>query len=251
VSLKDESTWVGTLVGGAPDYDLAVVQIKAPAALLRQLPLGQSSSLKVGQKVFAIGNPFGLDQSLSMGIISALNREIRTSQSIIKDVIQTDAAINPGNSGGPLLDSAGLLIGVNTAIASPTGAYAGIGFAIPVDTVNRVVPQLIQRGRVGRPGLGVSLADPRVARRLNVGSGVLVMDVTPDGAAARAGLQPTRIEGGQVLIGDVIAALDDEPITSADDLLEALASRQVGDTVKLTILRRGQRQTVTLVLQEI
>lgn len=251
VALKDESSWVGTLVGGAPDFDLAVVQIKAPAAQLPHLPIGQSSNLKVGQKVFAIGNPFGLDQSLSMGIISALNREIRTSQSIIKGVIQTDAAINPGNSGGPLLDSSGLLIGVNTAIASPTGAYAGIGFAIPVDTVNRVVPEIIRRGRIGRPGLGVSLADPRLARRWNVGSGVLVMDVTPEGPAAKAGLQPTRNAGGRVVIGDVIVALDDHAISSVDDLFEALAGHQVGDTVKLTILRGGQRQTVTVVLQEI
>jgi S1-C subfamily serine protease len=252
VTLKDESVWKGRLVGGAPDFDLAVIKIDAPSNRLRQLPVGTSKDLKVGQKVFAIGNPFGLDQSLSMGIISALGREIRTTRSVIKGVIQTDAAINPGNSGGPLLDSAGRLIGVNTAIASPTGAYAGIGFAIPADTVNRIVPQIIQRGRIGRPGLGVTIADARLARRWGMSEGVLIMDVVPDGPAAKAGLRPTRIErGGRVIPGDVIVGIGDQAIASAEDLLDALAQHQVGEEVPITIFRDGKRQLLKVPLQEL
>lgn len=162
VTLSDQSSWKARLVGGAPDKDLALLRIDAPADRLRPIPIGSSKDLQVGQKVFAIGNPFGLDQTLTTGVISALGREIESlTRRPIQGVIQTDAAINPGNSGGPLLDSAGRLIGVNTQIYSPSGAFAGIGFAIPVDTVNRFVPELIRYGRVIRPGIGVQVAEIR------------------------------------------------------------------------------------------
>ena len=165
------------MVGVSPDKDLAVLRIDAPAAKLQAIPLGTSKDLQVGQSVFAIGNPFGLDQTLTTGVISALNREIESvTRRPIQGVIQSDAAINPGNSGGPLLDSAGRLIGVNTAIYSPSGASAGIGFAIPVDTVNRIVTELIRSGKVTRPGLGVQIADEQIAQRLGV-NGVLIVDV--------------------------------------------------------------------------
>jgi S1-C subfamily serine protease len=203
----------------------------------------------VGQKVFAIGNPFGLDQSLTTGVISALGREIESvTRRPIKDMIQTDTAINPGNSGGPLLDSAGRLIGVNTAIFSPSGAYAGIGFAIPVDEVNRVVPQLIRHGKVTRPGLGVQVAPDQLARQLGL-IGVLIFEVQPDGPAAQAGLRPTRRdENNRIRLGDVIVALDGRPVRSMNELLDALERHQVGDTVPLTILRDGEERQVSVSL---
>ena len=192
VTMADHSTWKAHLVGAYPDKDLAVLRVDAPSASLHPIPIGTSHDLQVGQKVFAIGNPFGLDQSLTTGIISALGREIQSvTQRPIKDVIQTDAAINPGNSGGPLLDSAGRLIGVNTAIYSPSGVSAGIGFAIPVDEVNRLVPQLIRHGRVIRPGLGIQVGPARLAAELGL-SGVLILGVVPDGPAPKAGIRPTR-----------------------------------------------------------
>ncbi len=192
VTLADHSSWKARRVGNAPDKDLAVLKIDAPRGQLRPIPLGISKDLQVGQKVFAIGNPFGLDQTLTRGIISALGREIESvARHPIQGVIQTDAAINPGNSGGPLLDSAGRMIGVNTAIYSPSGASSGIGFAIPVDTVNRVVPELIRFGRVTRPGLGVQLLEDRIAQELGA-AGPIVYDVAPESAAARAGIRPTR-----------------------------------------------------------
>ncbi|MBP9947750.1 MAG: trypsin-like peptidase domain-containing protein, partial [Vicinamibacteria bacterium] len=190
VTLRDRNL-AGTLVGAAPELDLAVIRVEAPGAELGALPLGSSSDLEVGQKVFAIGNPFGLDHTLTTGIVSALGRTITSVLNTpIEDVIQTDAAINPGNSGGPLLDSSGRLIGVNTAIYSPSGTNAGIGFAVPVDTVSRVVPQLIQFGRMRRPVIGVRLdsrLDGLVARRFGV-RGAVIMDVEKGSAAARAGL---------------------------------------------------------------
>jgi S1-C subfamily serine protease len=179
VTLADRSTWKAALVGAAPDRDLAVLQITAPASKLQPIAVGESTNLLVGQKVFAIGNPFGLDQTLTTGVVSALGREITAvTGRTIHDVIQTDAAINPGNSGGPLLDSAGRLIGVNTAIYSPSGASSGIGFAVPVGEVNRVVPQIISKGKVLRPGLGVTLANRSLTRDLGL-EGVLVLKVLP------------------------------------------------------------------------
>ncbi|MDE1948336.1 MAG: trypsin-like peptidase domain-containing protein, partial [Burkholderiales bacterium] len=189
VTLADQTTHKASLVGAFPDRDLAVLKIDAPRDKLPPIPLGSSRDLVVGQKVYAIGNPFGLDQTLTTGIVSALNREIDSfNQRTIRGVIQTDAAINPGNSGGPLLDSAGRLIGVNTQIASPSGASAGIGFAIPVDEVNRIVPRLIRDGRFVRPSLGISAGPPSLQKALGVPKGVVLVQVVPNGPAARAGL---------------------------------------------------------------
>jgi S1-C subfamily serine protease len=214
--------------------------------------VGTSHDLQVGQKTFAIGNPFGLDQTLTTGVVSALGREMESvTRRRIKDMIQTDAAINPGNSGGPLLDSAGRLIGVNTAIYSPSGSFAGIGFAIPVDTVNHIVPQLVRIGKVSRPGLGVQVAPDQLARRLGL-KGVLIMDVQPDSPAAKAGLRATRRdESNRVELGDVILAIDGKPVKSANDLLDVLEKHAVGDTVELTILRDGQEQKAKVTLEEV
>ena len=209
ITLADQSNWKARVVGVAPDKDLAVLRIDAPSARLQPIPIGTSKDLQVGQTVFAIGNPFGLDQTLTTGVISALNREIESiTRRPIQGVIQSDAAINPGNSGGPLLDSAGRLIGVNTAIYSPSGASAGIGFAIPVDIVNRIVPELIRSGRIVRPGLGVQIADEQIAQRLGV-NGVLVVDVAKGSAASKAGVQPTRRDAeGRLRLGDIITMID-------------------------------------------
>ncbi len=249
VTLADQSTWSASLVGAAPDKDLAVLKIDAPSNLLQPIPLGTSDDLQVGQNVLAIGNPFGLDHTLTTGIISALGREIESVSGLpIKDAIQTDAAINPGNSGGPLLDSSGKLIGVNTSIYSPSGAYAGIGFSIPVDVVRWVVPDLMQYGRLMRPSLSIEMASNDVSRRFGF-EGVLVINVVEGGAADKAGLQPTlRNQRGQIILGDIIVGLNDEKITSRNDLLLALEKYKVGDKVTVNILRDDQLFTVPLVL---
>jgi S1-C subfamily serine protease len=250
VTLADNSTWDARLVGMAPDQDLAVLFIKAPKNRLQPIPMGTSADLQVGQKVFAIGNPFGLDQTLTTGIISALGREITAATGrTISGVIQADAAINPGNSGGPLLDSASRVIGVNTAIYSPSGASVGIGFAVPVDTVNRVVPQLIRHGRVIRPGLGVRIADDATARRLGL-SGVLIIDVGKDSAAAAVGIRGTRREDqGRLVLGDIIVGVEADRVTSLDDLANALDKYKVGDTVTVAVLRDEERLTMPITLQ--
>ena len=211
---------------------------------------GTSRELQVGQRVLAIGNPFGLDQTLTTGIVSALNREVESfNQRTIRGVIQTDAAINPGNSGGPLLDSAGRLIGVNTQIASPSGASAGIGFAIPVDEVNRIVPRLIRDGRFVRPTLGIAVGDAATMRALKLPKGVMVVQVSGNGPAARAGLQPFRLnQRGDVMGGDVITAVEGEPVGDFDELLTILERRQPGDTVTLTLWRAGQTRKQAVVL---
>jgi S1-C subfamily serine protease len=241
VTLADQSNWKARVVGVAPDKDLAVLKIDAPTNKLHPIPIGTSKDLQVGQNAFAIGNPFGLDQTLTTGVISALNREIESvTRRPIQGVIQSDAAINPGNSGGPLLDSAGRLIGVNTAIYSPSGTSAGIGFAIPVDTVNRVVTELIRSGKITRPGLGIQVADEQIAQRLSV-AGVLVVDVARGSAAARAGIQPTRRDNaGRVRLGDVITAIDGKKIESPNDLFLTLEKYKVGDAVNVTSSRDGR-----------
>jgi protease Do-like 1, chloroplastic len=252
VTLADQSPWKARRVGIAPDKDLAVLRIDAPANRLRSIPLGTSKDLQVGQSVFAIGNPFGLDQSLTTGVISALGREIESvTRRPIQGVIQTDAAINPGNSGGPLLDSAGRLIGVNTAIYSPSGASAGIGFAIPVDTVNRIVPELIRYGKTTRPGLGVQIAEDQIAERLGV-NGVLVVDVTPGSPAAKAGIRPTRRESsGRVRLGDVIVAIDGQKTESSNELFLALEKYRVGDSVTVALLRDGKTVQARVTLEAV
>jgi len=252
VTLADQSNWKARVVGVAPDKDLAVLKIDAPANKLHPIPIGSSKDLQVGQSVFAIGNPFGLDQTLTTGVISALNREIESvTRRPIQGVIQSDAAINPGNSGGPLLDSAGRLIGVNTAIYSPSGASAGIGFAIPVDTVNRIVPELIRSGKITRPGLGIQVADEQIAQRFGV-TGVLVVDVVRGSAAARAGIQPTRRDAaGRVRLGDVITAIDGKKIESPNDLFLALEKYKVGDSVTVTSSREGRTVQSKLTLEAV
>jgi S1-C subfamily serine protease len=251
VTLADQTTWKGVLVGAAPDKDIAVLQISAPPERLVPIPIGRSDDLLVGQKVFAIGNPFGLDHTITAGIVSALGREINAvTGRTIQGVIQTDAAINPGNSGGPLLDSAGRLIGVNTAIYSPSGGSSGIGFAIPVGVVSRFVPEIIRHGKVIRPGLGVSLANEQITNRLDI-KGVLIISVQPGSSADRAGLRGTRQIGGGVVLGDIIQSINDKDIASYDDLRNELDRYKVGDTVSLGIIRDDQPLTVTAVLEEI
>ncbi|MGE3803671.1 MAG: S1C family serine protease, partial [Gemmataceae bacterium] len=220
VTLADQSSWAARVVGVAPDSDLAVLRIDVPEAQLQPVPIGKSRDLQVGQMCFAIGNPFALDQTFSTGVISALQRQIRTNTgAVIDGAIQTDAAINPGNSGGPLLDSAGRLIGVNTAIVSNTGSYAGIGFAIPIDEVNLVVTELIRKGKISRPGLGVGVRDYSMGGT----KGLLIVNVMPNGPAEKAGLIPTRFgEGGQVRWGDVIVSVDGDPVRSLLELRAAL-----------------------------
>jgi S1-C subfamily serine protease len=250
VTLADQSSWDAELVGAYPDRDLAVLRIQAPQDKLPPIALGSSRDLQVGQRVYAIGNPFGLDQTLTTGIVSALGREIESfNQRTIRGVIQTDAAINPGNSGGPLLDSAGRLIGVNTQIASPSGASAGIGFAIPVDEVNRIVPRLIRDGRFVRPALGVTAGPPALQRALKLPKGVPLVQVAPNSPAAKAGLQPFRRgRGDEIVAGDVITAVNDEPVESLDDILEVLERRQPGDRVTVSLWRAGQTRKLTLTL---
>ncbi len=252
VTLNDQSTWDAELVGVAPDKDLAVLRITASKKALHWLPIGASTDLQVGQKVYAIGNPFGFDQTLTTGVISALGREIRSATQLpIRGVIQTDAAINPGNSGGPLLDSAGRLIGVNTAIYSPSGAYAGIGFAIPVDTVNRVVPELIAHGRIVRPTFGLEVADDRIARRLEVSDGALVLRVEDGSPADRAGLRATRQDNRyRITLGDVITAVGDQPVRSGSDFLLALERYRAGDAVQVKLKRGGSELSVEMTLIE-
>jgi S1-C subfamily serine protease len=212
-----------------------------------------SADLKVGQKVFAIGNPFGLDWTLTSGIVSALDRSLGGENGqTIEHLIQTDAAINPGNSGGPLLDSAGRLIGINTAISSPSGASAGIGFAVPVDTVNRVVPQLIAGGRYIRPALGIAIDEnlnTRLKRLLAV-EGVVVLRVAPDSAAATAGLRGATVSpDGMLSAGDVIVGLDGKPVDTVAKLLARLDDHRVGETVTLEVLRDGQKIMLPVTLQ--
>ena len=250
VAFGDQESFVAQLVGVAPEKDLAVLKIEADPSQLRPLPLGSSSDLEVGSKAFALGNPFGLDHTLTMGIISALGREIESTTGLpIKDVIQTDAAINPGNSGGPLLDSHGRLIGVNTAIYSPSGTYAGIGFAIPVDIVKWAVPELIKHGKIIRAGLAVGLASDRLMRQLRV-SGVLILDVRSNTKASAAGLRPTRrTRYGEIVLGDIIVAINNQPVADNKELLLTLEKYKVGDSVQLTLLRDGSEVKVSVELE--
>ena len=250
VTMADQTSFPAKLVGAFPDRDLAVLKIDAPATKLLPIAVGSSRDLQVGQRVYAIGNPFGLDQTLTLGVVSALNREIESFNGrTIRGVVQTDAAINPGNSGGPLLDSAGRLIGVNTQIASPSGASAGIGFAIPVDEVNRIVPRVIRDGRFVRPALGVTAGSPQISRALNLPRGVAVVQVGNGTPAAKAGLQAFRRErNGDIVQGDVITAIDNEAVTDLDGMLAQLERRSPGDTVTLTVWRAGQTRKQAVVL---
>jgi S1-C subfamily serine protease len=253
VTLSTHETYDASLVGTAPEYDLAVLRIKAPKEKLRPLMVGTSSDLKVGQKVFAIGNPFGLDQTLTTGVVSATGRTIRgVANNLIEDVIQTDAAINPGNSGGPLLDSAGRLIGVNTAIFSQSGSSAGIGFAVPVDTINRIIPQLVANGRVVRPDLGITTVRDDMNRDASARlgrPGMVVLRVLPGSPAERAGLRGAQpAETGGIYLGDFITGIDDRPLRSAAELFTALGRYKVGDKVTVTVFRNGEEVKIPVTL---
>ena len=249
VTLSDQSEWPAKVIGVAPDKDLAVLQIEAPADRLVPMTIGRSEDLVVGQKVLAVGNPFGLDHTLTTGVVSALGREIVSpSGRAIRDVIQTDAAINPGNSGGPLLDSSGRLIGINTAIQSPTGAYAGIGFAVPVDVVRRLIPQVIEHGRAIRPGIGADYLNDRYARQLDL-EGVIVREVQRGSPADRAGIQGIGVtRRGRYVLGDVIVAVNGKAVASVDDYLYALEAIGVDRQATLTVERGGERREVRLKL---
>ncbi|MES9825411.1 MAG: trypsin-like peptidase domain-containing protein [Candidatus Thiodiazotropha endolucinida] len=255
VRLNDGRSYQAVLVGSSPDHDLAVLRIRVPFDRPPPVPVGSSSDLKVGQKVFAIGNPFGLDYTLTTGVVSALDRSLPESRSgvAVDHLIQTDAAINPGNSGGPLLDSAGRLIGINTAIYSPSGAYAGIGFAVPVDTVNRVVPELIAKGRYVRPSLGISVDEDinrTIMSKLDL-EGVLVLQVTAGTAAETADLRSTFIDpNGDLVLGDVIQAIGGRSVTTVNELLGRLDDFHIGDQTTLSIWRNGEELELTVVLQQ-
>jgi S1-C subfamily serine protease len=247
VTLADNTRLEAKLVGFDESKDVAVLKVDCPASKLKPIPLGTSYDLEVGQKVFAIGSPFELDLTLTSGIISSLGREIESvTGRPIQGVIQTDAAINPGNSGGPLLDSAGRLIGVTTAIKSLSGGSVGIGFAVAVDTVKRSVTQLIQTGKVERAGLGISLLDDHIAVRLGI-RGVLIRRVAPDGAAAKAGLR--GIDEAQQTLGDIIVGVDDHEILNQDALYRVLDLHEVGETLRLKLLRDQQTLEISVTLQ--
>lgn len=248
VILDDGRALSARVVGAAPATDLAVLKLDAPPADLRPIPVGSSGDLLVGQTVFAIGNPFGLSQTLTQGIVSALGRRLPTeSGREISDVIQTDAAINPGNSGGPLVDTAGRLIGVNTAIVSPAGASAGVGFAIPVDTVNRIATALIRTGRAPMAGIGIVTLPEELAARANI-RGIIVSAVRPGGSAERAGLRGMTQDGE---IRDVIVEVSGRTVTRLSDLASELERIGIGGRAQLTILRDGRRLNVEVVVQDI
>jgi S1-C subfamily serine protease len=252
ITLEDEQAFQAEVVGLAPERDLAVLRIMDPPDNLTELPVGDSSELSVGRKVMAIGNPFGLDTTLTVGVVSALDREIQSpSNRTIRGVIQTDAAINPGNSGGPLLNSLGQLIGVNTAIYSPSGGSAGIGFAIPVNTVIEVVPQLIAFGKIMRPVLGVELTSDRWLRRYRV-EGVPIVRTYRGFPAETAGMVGARRGSrGEIILGDVITEIDGARVINNDEFLSEMEKHRVGDTIDIVTTREGEEKRFTVELSEV
>jgi len=252
VKLADGRDYKAALVGASPAHDIAVLRIGVGFKRPPPVPIGTSHDLKVGQKVFAIGNPFGLDWTLTNGIVSALDRSLAgNGGSAIEHLIQTDAAINPGNSGGPLLDSAGRLIGINTAIYSPSGASAGIGFAVPVDTVMRVVPQLIRKGKYLRPALGIDV-DQQINERLTAIAGirgVVVLRIHAGSAAEKAGLKGVTLTQQDMKLGDIIVAVGNKGVDSVPKLLARLDEYQVGDVVQITVVRQGEKRELSVILQ--
>jgi S1-C subfamily serine protease len=256
VNLGGQKTYPAKAVGGDPDTDLAVIRLlEKPSGQLTTVSFGDSDKLDVGQKVLAIGNPFGLDRTLTTGVISGLQRPIRArNQRLIEGAIQTDASINPGNSGGPLLDSHGRMIGINSQILSPSGASAGLGFAIPVNIAKRIVPQLINYGSVRRPKLGISSRNVESLKnqvQLPVSDGVLIIEVAPGGAAANAGLRGvTQTEDGDIELGDIIVGLDGQKVANTDDLGRILDKHEIGDTVRVDVVRSGRRMSLQARLTE-
>ena len=256
VSIGGKKDYAATVVGGDPDTDLAVIRLtEKPAGPLTVIPMGDSDKLVVGQKVLAIGNPFGLDRTLTTGVISGLQRPIRARNNrLIEGAIQTDASINPGNSGGPLLDSRGRMIGINSQILSPSGSSAGVGFAVPVSIAKRVVPQLLQNGQVRRPKLGISTRDVAAFRNqvdLPVSDGVLIIQVVRGGGAASAGLRGMQqTEMGDIELGDIIVGIDNDKVANSDDLFRVLDKHQIGQTVQVHIWRDGRRMSVPVRLME-
>jgi S1-C subfamily serine protease len=253
VTLKDHTELRAKLVGMEPRKDIAVLKVEAKPEKLQPLALGDSEHLQVGQKTLAIGNPFGLDNTLTTGIVSALGRQVLSIGRVtIRDMIQTDAAINPGNSGGPLLDSGGRIVGMNMMIYSPSGASAGIGFAVPVSTIKKVVPQLIKYGRSVPAGIGVSvLRDDQKYQLLGETDGVVVRDVEPGLPADRAGMRGIRFSGGRLSLGDVIVGVDGQPVKDYDDLYNALDRHKVGETAQFTLLRNGKKRAARIELVDV
>jgi S1-C subfamily serine protease len=252
VTLADRSSWNARLVGLSPDHDLAVLRIDAPKDRLKPLTIGSSDRLEVGQTVYAIGNPYGQSLTMTHGIISALDREIQSvTDRRITGVIQTDAALNPGNSGGPLMNRAGQLIGVNTAIATPSGGSVGIGFAIPVDTVQEIVPQLIRTGRPVRPILGIIALKDDYTRKLGFDQGVMIQEVRPNGPAAKADLLGVRRNPrtGKPDFGDIILAIEGTPVNSFAELDRVVGKHKPGDTVKLRVARGDEVMDVQVTLE--
>ncbi|MDT8399104.1 MAG: trypsin-like peptidase domain-containing protein [Pseudomonadales bacterium] len=251
ITLQDQSSWDAQVVGLSPDKDLALLRIDAPGEQLKPLPLGDSSLLEVGRKVIAIGNPFGLDTTLTIGVVSALGREINSlSKRKIRDVIQTDASINPGNSGGPLLNSLGQLIGVNTQILSPSGASAGIGFAIPVNTVKKIIPQLVTYGREVRPVIGIENFPDSWTRQRGI-KGLPILSVVPGLPAERAGLLGVQqTPQGALMLGDIIVSVDGVPVQSQDDLLNVLEQHKAGDKVNVVAMRNQESREFQVVLSD-
>jgi len=252
VRMRDGKSYDADVVGADPDHDLVVLQINATNLNISPVMIGNSNDLQVGQKVLAIGNPFGLDSTLTTGVISALGRTIQSmTKRYIHDVIQTDAAINPGNSGGPLLDSFGRLIGVNTAIISPSGTYSGVGFAVPVDTVNRIVTKLINHGKVGRPGFGISLIPEHIMSRIGT-EGVGILEVFKGSSAEEAGLREVkRLSNGRVQMGDIIIEVAGSKIRGSSDLVRILDKYEVGDEVDIIIIRENVKKSIQIVIQSV
>ncbi len=252
--LNNKKTYTAKVIGHSKRHDIAVLKLQDTADLPNPIQPGTSQNLSVGQQVYAIGNPFGLDHTLTTGIISALGRTISNRSMDMDNLIQTDAAINPGNSGGPLLDSAGRLIGMNVAIYSPSGASAGIGFAIPVDSVNRVVPNLIKNGRFIQPIVGISANDTAnrlVLKELGI-KGVLILQVSPNSPASKAGLKGSQLVNGDLVLGDVIQAIGNEKVEDMNDFLNIVEKHQLNDTITLKVLRNATKQmeiAITLFMQ--
>ena len=246
ITLANKKTYDAELVGSSADDDVAVLKIAAPKDELEPIDLGSSDNLKVGQSTYAIGNPFGLDHTLTTGVLSGLGREMKSPTGrTISNVIQTEASINPGNSGGPLIDAKGRLIGMNTAIYSPSGASAGVGFAIPVNTLEVIANALIQNGRIIRPVIGISYLESSQAKALGIESGVLVLDVPEESNAAKAGLKGTsRMTFGSIELGDIIIGMDEMDIKNEGDLFKALDQHKVGDTIKLKVLRQEEGEKI-------